>query len=93
MRKARIYQRGVRATQSGKARADSWILEPEPVEKKRPDPLMGWVGSGDTETPLRLVFPSLETALAYAAREGFEPQVEQPATRRLILQSYADNFR
>ena len=54
---------------------------------------MGWVGSGDTETQLRLVFPSLETALAYAAREGFEPEVEQPATKRLILQSYADNFR
>ena len=93
MRKARIYQRGAPATQSGKARADSWILEPEPVEKKRPDPLMGWVGSGDTETQLRLTFPSLETALAYAAREGFEPEVEQAPAKRLILQSYADNFR
>jgi hypothetical protein len=93
MRKARIYQRGMRATQSGKARADSWILEPEPVEKKRPDPMMGWVGSGDTETQLQLTFPSLESALAYAAREGFEPQVEQPPARKLILQSYAENFR
>lgn len=93
MRKARIYQRGVRATQSGKARAGTWFLEPEPIEKKRPDPLMGWIGSGDTETQLRLSFPTLESALAYAEREGFEPQVEQPAPKRLILQSYAENFR
>ena len=48
MRKARIFQNGTRATQSGKARSNLWILEAEPTEGKRPDPLMGWAGSGDT---------------------------------------------
>ena len=39
MRKARIFQKGTRATQSGKARSNLWILEAEPTEGKRPDPL------------------------------------------------------
>ena len=56
MRKARIFQKGTRATQSGKARSNLWILEAEPVEGKRPDPLMGWAGSGDTETQVILSY-------------------------------------
>ncbi len=93
MRKARIYQKGARATQSGKARADSWVLEPEPTEARRADPLMGWVGSGDTDSQVKLTFPTLEAARAYAAREGFDVEVVPANARRLILQSYAENFR
>ena len=90
---ARIFQQGTSATQSGKARSDQWILEHEPIEAKRPDPLMGWAGSGDTDQQVRLCFASLDQALAYAARNGLDPEVVPPATRRLILQSYAENFR
>ena len=93
MRKARIFQQGTRATQSGKARADNWVLEPEPAEARRADPLMGWVGSGDTDTQVRLTFPSLEAAQAYAAREGYDAAVVPAPQRRLIIQSYAENFR
>lgn len=93
MPKARIFQQGTRATQSGKARADMWILEPEPAEARRPDPLMGWAGSGDTNAQVRLSFPTLEAAQAYAAQEGYEAEVVQPAPKRLIIQSYAENFR
>jgi hypothetical protein len=93
MPKARIFQLGTRATQSGKARSDIWILEPEPSEALRPDPLMGWVGGGDTEAQVRLSFPTLEAAEAYAASAGFEVEVMRPAPRRLIIQSYAENFR
>lgn len=63
------------------------------MQAKRPDPLMGWAGSGDTEQQVRLSFPSLEAAQAYAAREGLDAEVVPPAPRRLILQSYAENFR
>lgn len=93
MLKARIFQNGTRATQSGKARSDTWILEPEPSEARRPDPLMGWVGSGDTNAQVRLTFPTLEAAQAYAASAGYEAEVVQPAPKRLIIQSYAENFR
>lgn len=93
MPNARIFQQGTPATQSGKARAGQWILEHEPLEAKRPDPLMGWAGSGDTEQQVRLAFPTLEAAQAYAERQGLDAEVVPPAPRRLILQSYAENFR
>lgn len=93
MPKARIYQQGAPATQSGRARSLTWVLEPEPTEASRPDPLMGWAGSGDTEQQIRLSFPTLEAAQAYAARQGLDADVVPPAPHRMILQSYAENFR
>lgn len=93
MPQARIYQQGKPATQSGRARADRFILEAEGDRPKRPDPLMGWAGGADTAEQIRLTFPTLEAALAYAKAHGLEAEVVPPAPRRLILRSYADNFR
>ncbi len=90
---ARIFQQGTPATQSGKARAATWILEHEPTEAKRPDPLMGWAGSGDTDQQVRLTFPTLAAAKAYAEKQGLDAEVVPPPVRKLILQSYAENFR
>lgn len=93
MLQARIFQNGKRATQSGRARADMWILEHEPMEAKRPDALMGWAGSGDTDQQVRLTFPTLEAAQHYANRHGLTAEIIPPAPDRIILQSYAENFR
>ncbi len=93
MAKARIYRKGMRATQAGSWRSSLWYLEHEPQEGKRPDPLMGWAGSGDTEQQVRLSFSTLEAAKAYAERNGLEAEVVPVAPHQLILQSYADNFR
>lgn len=93
MVRARIFQRGTMATQSGRRRADQWVLEFEPREAKRPDPLMGWAGGGDTAEQVRLSFPSREAALAYAERHGIEADVLAPRPHRLHLKSYAENFR
>ena len=93
MTTARIYQRPKNAMQSGRARTDIWVLEHEPTEPKRPDPLTGWAGSGDTRDQLRLTFPTLEAAQAYAEREGISAHVVPAPERKLKLQAYADNFR
>lgn len=90
---ARIYQQGKPATQSGRARADRFILAYESAHPKRPDPLMGWAGGADTVEQVRLSFPTLEAALAYAKAQGLEVEVVTPPAKRLILKSYADNFR
>ncbi len=90
---ARIYQRPKNAMQSGKARIDDWVLEFVPEEAKKPDPLMGWAGSGDTKQQLQLNFPNCEEAQAYAARYGIDARIHQSPPRRLKLQAYADNFR
>jgi hypothetical protein len=93
MKTARIYQRPKNAMQSGRARTDRWILEFEPAEKQRPDPLTGWAGSGDTANQVRLGFSSMEAAQAYAEREGYAYHVVPAPERKLKLQAYADNFR
>ena len=51
---ARIYPPPKSAMQSGQARAQGWVLEYEPAERKRIDPLTGWFGSGDTQAQLKL---------------------------------------
>jgi hypothetical protein len=93
MKTARIYQRPKNAMQSGRARTDRWILEFEPSEPQRPDPLTGWAGSGDTANQLRLGFPTREDAVAYAEREGIAFHIVAAPERKLKLQAYADNFR
>ena len=90
---ARIYQRPKNAMQSGKALTDQWILEFAPSEARRPDPLMGWAGSGDTQVQVVLYFESRDAALAYAARYGIAARVAATPPRRLKLQAYSDNFR
>lgn len=93
MTTARIYQRPKNAMQSGRARTDAWVLEFAPAEPKRPDPLTGWAGSGDTREQVRLSFPTVDAAKAYAEREGLAFTVIPAPERKLKLQAYADNFR
>jgi hypothetical protein len=93
MSQARIYQRPKNAMQSGRGRTDRWTLEFEAAEAQRPDPLTGWAGSRDTRNQLRLNFPTLDSAKAYAEREGLSYHVVPAPERRLKLQAYADNFR
>lgn len=90
---ARIFQEPKNAMQSGRARTQRWILEFAPAEPRRADPLMGWIGSGDTQRQVKLLFPTLEAAQTYAAKEGVEAHIVPTPSRTLKLQSYADNFR
>lgn len=90
---AHIYQMPKNAMQSGKARTSTWMLEYLPAQPQTPDPLTGWAGSGDTKRQLRLSFPSLDAAKAYAEREGVAYHITLPAPKTLKIQAYADNFK
>ena len=90
---ARIYQRPKNAMQSGQAQLGQWILEFAPAEARQADPLMGWTGSGDTQSQVQLTFDSADDAEAYAQRHGIAAQVHAVPPRRLKLQTYADNFK
>ena len=90
---ARIYQKPKHAMQSGKAHTDEWLLEFAPSAARFADPLMGWTGTSDTQTQVRLTFPSQEAAKAYAEKYGIPARVHATPPRRLKLQAYADNFR
>jgi hypothetical protein len=92
MAKARIYQPAKTAMQSGRGNAAKWILEFEASERRETDPLVGWIGSGDTLSQVRMTFDRREAAVAFAEREGLDFTVEEPKTRRLVPNNYSDNF-
>ena len=91
--RARIYRRPKTAMQSGLAGTDVWVLEFEPAEPCRADPLMGWSGSADTQAQVRLRFADRAEAIAYAEREGLAYDLELPKARGFRPKAYADNFR
>uniref|UniRef100_UPI003F71BEA0 NADH dehydrogenase ubiquinone Fe-S protein 4 n=1 Tax=Elioraea sp. TaxID=2185103 RepID=UPI003F71BEA0 len=65
--RARISRPPKTAMQSGWAKTQDWVLEYVANEKRVADPLMGWIGSGDTmSSQVRLRFPTREAAVAYA---------------------------
>lgn len=90
---ARIIETSRKTTQSGRAKAGIWTLEFERSQAQHHDPLMGWPGSGDTKTQVRLTFPSKEAAIAYSEKHGFDYHIIPAAPVALKLQAYADNFR
>mgnify|MGYP001979179306 CR=1 FL=1 len=79
--------------QSGRAQTDRWVVDFEQTEPQEPDPLTGWAGQANTAMQVRLTFPTLDAAKAYATREGHEYHVVPSPERTLKLQAYADNFR
>nr|WP_298926869.1 ETC complex I subunit [uncultured Erythrobacter sp.] len=90
---ARIYQQPKSAMQSGKAKTGTWVLEFEQSEARKPDPLMGWTGSGDTQAQVKLDFPTKDAAKDYADKHGITARVHATPPKSLKLQAYADNFR
>ena len=89
----RIYQPSKTAMQSGRAKTGRWILEYEIETPRRPEPLMGWISSGDTLNQVRLEFDTEEEAVAFAERKGWSASVSKPRERRVRPRNYADNFR
>jgi len=69
------------------------VLEFAVAERQQTDPLMGWVGSGDTQNQVRLRFDTREQAIAYAEANGLAYDIEEPKPDRIKPKSYADNFR
>ena len=90
---ARIYSPAKTAMQSGKAKTGYWVLEFEPEQPRKIDPLMGYTSSGDMKSQIRLTFPSLEEAIAYAKKNGLAYRVQEPKETRRRQISYAENFR
>lgn len=88
----RIYRPAKTAMQSGRAKVGSWVLEFSPAASNRPDPLMGWAGSSDTNAQVKLNFDSADDAVAYAQKKGWTYTVQQPKERRIKPKAYADNF-
>ena len=91
---ARIYRPAKTAMQSGTAKTHHWVLEYSSHSSREVDPLMGWTSSADTQSQVRLRFPSREAALDYAKENGIEATVIEPQTRKpnVRARGYGENF-
>ena len=91
MRKAKIYKPSKTAMQSGPKKFNKWIIE---FISERPgiNPLMGWESSTDTNSELKLVFPTKEMAIDYARKNKINYELIEPKLRKITKKSYADNF-
>jgi hypothetical protein len=74
-----IIRRPARSVVQGGRRDPGWILEFEPAERPLPDPLMGWSGSGDVHSQIRIPFPDRALAERFARRNGLRFIVVPPA--------------
>lgn len=91
---AKIYQPARTAMQSGQANTRHWVLEFVPAAARTLDPLMGWTGSADMNSQVRLRFDSRDEAVAYAERHGIPFRASDPKPRSHVIraQGYGDNF-
>ena len=93
---AKIYKPSKTAMQSGRkgkiSRGCEWVLTYARRSAAIPDRLMGWQSSSDTAHQVRVYFPDLESAIAYAAAHDIDYVVQQPKSRRVKPKAYADNF-
>jgi len=92
MASARIYRPSKTAMQSGRAQTRKWVLEYEPATRREPDPLMGWSSARDTLNEVKMHFPTLDEAVAFATKHGLDYSIIEPQVRTLKAKSYADNF-
>lgn len=90
---ARIFKPTKTAMQSGRAKSKAWVLEFEPAAAKRPDALMGWAGSADTQGQVQLRFASQDEAIAYADRHNIAYEIGVANSVRVRPKAYADNFK
>lgn len=91
--KARIFKPSKTSMQSGRAKTQEWVLEYTTETARRPEPLMGWVSSGDTLNQVKIGFPSKEEAIAFAEKKGFQFEVQEPQVRKTRPNNFAMNFR
>ena len=90
--KARIYQPAKTSMQSGRSKIKRWVLEHPRSSAVKPDVLMGWQSSSDTQRQVRMYFATKEEAIAFAEAKGLAYDIREPKHRNLRMKTYADNF-
>ncbi|UWM84092.1 ETC complex I subunit [Rhizobium sp. SRDI969] len=77
---ARIFKPSRSAMTSGTRRTKDWRLVFQRRSAPFIEPLMGYTGSTDTLTQVELEFPTLESAIRYAERQGLTYRVQRQAS-------------
>ena len=89
---ARIYQPAKPAVSSGRFKTRFWMVEFEPRSAQRPDRLIGWVGSDDTDRQLSLRFDTRDEAIAYDVASALVDHGVLPElTYRQAVQAFGEH--
>lgn len=90
-----IQKRPQLGAEGGGARIKEWQLSFDRPQPLRADPLTGWAGGGGDARAdqVRLFFDSPDDAIAYCERQGLDHELVPEPPHKLLLQSYADNFK
>jgi len=67
-----------------------WVMEFEP---SAPTPLMEWLGASDPYSQVRLEFPDLQSAIAFAERHGWQAEIVEPLSSRPRRWALRDRLR
>ena len=91
---ARIYKTSKTAMQSGTGNSDQWVLEFDQNDHKPIDQVMGWVGSSDTNSQIKLRFKTKEEATQYANANNLLFFVDAGSEKKMNIRKngYGDNF-
>ena len=91
MKTAKIYIPTKTAMQSGKSKI-SWVLEYPNISTSK-DYLMNWTSSENTTKQVKIYFKTKEEAIRYAKLNKIKYTLIEPKKSKLIIKSYADNFK
>ena len=91
MKTAKIYIPTKTAMQSGKSK-NSWVLEYPNISTSK-DYLMNWTSSENTTKQVKIYFKTKEEAIRYAKLNKIKYTLIEPKKSKLIIKSYADNFK
>ena len=89
----RIYKPAKSTMQSAHGKTHEWVLECELSTRREPEPLMGWISSGDTNNQVRMTFETRDQAVSFAKEKGWRYILSKPKARIVRPRNYADNFR
>lgn len=90
---AHIFPPARSAMTAGRARMNYWMLR---FERRTPpfiEALMGWTGGDDMLQQVELKFPDLQSAVAYAERQGLAYRVAPAAPHTPVIQSQWNQCR
>jgi hypothetical protein len=90
-KKAKIYIPTKTATQSGRGKHKTWVLEFE-TRDPHTNSLMGWESSNDTLKEVKLRFTSKDKAIDYAKSNDIDFSVIEPKQKIFVIKSYEENF-
>ncbi|KTW27341.1 hypothetical protein T552_02324 [Pneumocystis carinii B80] len=94
-RSVRIFRPTRTTMQAGARHPQIWRLEWDFTSSRHwENPVMGWTSSGDPLQATYINFPTLESAIRFAEKQGYSYQVEPDSTlSKFAVKSYADNYR